>query len=479
MGASVPAHLLQQKEEAEVKEKEETKKQLPFNGAPIGTVINTIKANTPAGEDPVYPEGYTPKHPTPKQVEEWLTRPARKQKDQIESHKLQQTEVNSEYNIWYGKYLGDRFEQRGFSKAPGRCVFATDVGWTQAMKRPDAFMCIHWARGTCAMGKECGWLHRPPTVGDQMRLPKSKDCFGRDRHATHRDDMSGVGNFMQDTRTLYCGRIKPLPHDENYEMVYRHFSEWGDLEEVRVIDKKSIAFVRYTHRIYAEFARECMMENCLDGDEILNVRWAYEDPNPKALEREKRERLDYGIQRLQEMGINLEGKEYDYPDEYQMPPAKKQKEGGGGDAEGAYPDTDRQFSAYTENFVPESVQKTQEEYEDAYSGAGPLTPAQMAEKAALEKERRQQALYAQKLAQEETDREQAAASFDSLLSKLPGGDDLEAYETEHKQELFDQGMAGASTGHAGAWGYYSSNYSEAQEAHRGQKRPAHPASQYL
>ena len=67
MGASVPAHLLQQKEEAEVKEKEETKKQLPFNGAPIGTVINTIKANTPAGEDPVYPEGYTPKHPTPKQ----------------------------------------------------------------------------------------------------------------------------------------------------------------------------------------------------------------------------------------------------------------------------------------------------------------------------------------------------------------------------------------------------------------------------
>ena len=55
MGASVPEHLQKQKEEAEAKEKEEAvkeKKELPFNGAPIGTVINTIKANTPAGQEP-------------------------------------------------------------------------------------------------------------------------------------------------------------------------------------------------------------------------------------------------------------------------------------------------------------------------------------------------------------------------------------------------------------------------------------------
>jgi len=469
--------------QVEEQRKEEPKKQLPFNGAPIGTVINTIKANTPAGQEPQYPKGYEPKHPTEKQVAEWLKRPARKQKDHIESHKLQQTEVNSEYNIWYGKYLGDRFEQRGFSKAEGRVCFQTDVGWTQAMKRPDAFMCIHWARGTCAMGKECGWLHRPPTIGDQMRLPKSKDCFGRDRHATHRDDMSGVGNFMQDTKTLYVGRIKPLPHDENYEMVYRHFSEWGDLEECRVIDKKSIAFVRYTHRIYAEFAREAMMENCLDGDEILNVRWAYEDPNPKAIEREKRERLDYGIQRLQEMGVNLEPKEYDYPDDYQMPDAKKQK-GAGGDIATEYPDTDRQFqSAYTEAFVPgAAIQKTQEEYEDEYAGAGPLTPAQMAEKKAVEAERAAQAMHAQRLAQEESDRNNAASAFDALLSNLPGGDagDLEAYEQEHRQELFDQKQANAEAQPLmGAWGYYSSNYSEAEDVHRGSKKPQHPASGYL
>jgi hypothetical protein len=269
-----------------------------------------------------------------------------------------------------------------------------------------------------------------------------------------------------------------LQHDENYEMVYRNFSEWGDLEEVRVIDKKSIAFVRYTHRIYAEFAREAMMENNLDGDEILNIRWAYEDPNPKAIEREKRERLDYGIQRLQEMGINLEPGEYDYPDDYQMPPAKKLKDGEGGEG-AAYPDTDRQFSVYEEAYqAPASAAAP----EDDYDGAGPLTPAQMAEKQGKDKERRMQAQAAARLRQEEADRVAAASSFASLLDKLPGGsgDGLEAYEQEHKQELFDQGQASAEAQPLmGAWGYYSSNYATAQEVNRGTKKPEHPASGYL
>ena len=96
----------------------------------------------------------------------------RKQKDQIESHGLQGAEQSSQYNIWYHKFLGDKMDQRGFSRAPGRCNFAVDCGWTQGTKRPDAFFCLHFARGVCAMGKECGWLHRPPTVGDQMRLAK-------------------------------------------------------------------------------------------------------------------------------------------------------------------------------------------------------------------------------------------------------------------------------------------------------------------
>ena len=79
----------------------------------------------------------------------------------------------------------------------------------------------------------------------------------------------------------------------------------------------------------------------------------------------------------------------------------------------------------------------------------------------------------------------AASNFASLLDKLPGGDvgddGLEAYEKEHKQELFDQGQASAEAQPLmGAWGYYSSNYQTAQEVNRGQsEKPVHPASGYL
>lgn len=44
----------------------------------------------------------------------------------------------------------------------------------------------------------------------------------------------------------------------------------------------------YVHEHAAQFAKEAMMNQSLDQDEILNVRWATEDPNPSAIKREKR-----------------------------------------------------------------------------------------------------------------------------------------------------------------------------------------------
>lgn len=88
------------------------------------------------------------------------------------------------------------------------------------------------------------------------------------------------------------------------------------LESARVLKAKGIAFVTYTMRCSAEFAKEAMAEqvgsptdgtalraDCpthgrrghltcllsgrgraqsLDNDEQINVRWAYDDPNPRA-----------------------------------------------------------------------------------------------------------------------------------------------------------------------------------------------------
>jgi hypothetical protein len=55
-----------------------------------------------------------------------------------------------------------------------------------------------------------------------------------------------------------------------------------------------VAFVTYVHEVHAQFAKEAMACQSLDNDEILNVRWSTEDPNPVQKVAEKR--------RLEEMG---------------------------------------------------------------------------------------------------------------------------------------------------------------------------------
>jgi hypothetical protein len=110
--------------------------------------------------------------------------------------------------------------------------------------------------------------------------------------------------------------------------VTAHFAEWGELSygkgfffffllffrrnkkilkkiiTVKVVWDKAIAFVRYRLRCTAEFAKEAMQDQCLDGDEVyflinkiftyfskkvLSLRWSNEDPNPQAKEKEEEE----------------------------------------------------------------------------------------------------------------------------------------------------------------------------------------------
>ena len=112
------------------------------------------------------------------------------------------------------------------------------------------------------------------------------DCFGRDKHADYRDDMGGVGSFMRQNLTLYVGHIHVT--DDIEETVARHFSEWGDIERIRILNSRGVAFVTYMNEVNAQFAKEAMAHQSLDHNEILNIRWATQDPNPLAMAREKR-----------------------------------------------------------------------------------------------------------------------------------------------------------------------------------------------
>ena len=213
-------------------------------------------------------------------------RPARPQVDPgtIKSEPPPQT--GTIFNIWYNKWSGGDREDKYLSKtaAPGRCDVARDSGYTRGDKIPGSYFCLFFAKGLCPKGHECEYLHRLPGLHDLFN--PNVDCFGRDKHSDYRDDMGGVGSFMRQNRTLYVGRIHVT--DDIEEVVARHFAEWGQVDRIRVLTARGVAFVTYTNEANSQFAKEAMAHQALDHSEVLNVRWATVDPNPMAQKREAR-----------------------------------------------------------------------------------------------------------------------------------------------------------------------------------------------
>lgn len=244
----------------------------------------------------------------------WLQRPARKQAE-FELNKMQRAEGANEYNIWYGKYIGDHWTGGlGKDPAPTRCDPDHDCGWTKASRttgatQERAYFCIHFARGACAKGPDCTFYHHIPTAADDGAWDSLHDCFGRERHQTHREDMAGVGSFGSDCRTLYVGGIKKTAAKtvEQLEALVRtSFEAWGELENLNFIPRLSIAFVRYRCRLSAEFALTAMGNQSLGHGEILNVRWAHDDPNPVAKESRVRADADAVAAALIARGVTVD-----------------------------------------------------------------------------------------------------------------------------------------------------------------------------
>ncbi|EST05265.1 RNA recognition motif domain protein [Kalmanozyma brasiliensis GHG001] len=199
------------------------------------------------------------------------------------------------------------------------------------------YCCMHFARGCCPHGVECNFLHRLPRPNDFPT--QSRDCFGREKLGNYKDDMSGTGSLSKMNRTLYVGRlheehgvsapkstnsawrdggktlkggrsvndlrsksgprpkqdsktyrpqhnsVRPETDNATERVVRRHFSEWGEIDRLRVLTGRSCAFVTYKYEANAQFAKEAMLNQSLDHNEIINVRWSSDDPNPAAQKR--------------------------------------------------------------------------------------------------------------------------------------------------------------------------------------------------
>ena len=278
------------------------------------------------------------------------TKKARKQLSQPVGPQKSEKSRGTTYNIWYNKNAGERGHSREKAQANTRCDIAKDSGTTKGSTREwdGTYICLKFARGCCPFGYDCSWIHTLPSDEFESNLETTKDCFGREKHEHVRDDQSGVGSFSADpqtARTLYVGGISVTPDLQS--VVYEHFKEWGEIDNVRVLHSKGVAFVRYKNRSNAEFAKEAMQNQALDNNEILNVRWATDDPNPWVQKRKvesSKDKLATSILQdydgpLVSQGDVLEG---------HLPSQKRRYRNrdieDNGEAVGYYPDTDYQYS---------------------------------------------------------------------------------------------------------------------------------------
>ena len=90
--------------------------------------------------------------------------------------------------------------------------------------------------------------------------------------------MSGVGSFERENKTLYISKISAYGRQLQH-VIRKHFQKFGELDTVRCVPSKNIAFVTYKHRLNAEFAKEAMDAQKLDKNETLIVRWGAENAN--------------------------------------------------------------------------------------------------------------------------------------------------------------------------------------------------------
>jgi hypothetical protein len=223
-------------------------------------------------------------------ADSWRSRPARRQSDR-DSSMIAYKEGSERYNIWYHRVSNDRFDESIRVAATTKCDPWLDSGFTEADSKhaESSPFCMWFAKGCCSKGERCRYKHRVPTKKDSDECDQMVDIFGRERHAQHTDHMGGVGSFLKECKSLYISEIEleqdiPDAVQKLEAQLWQLFHPWGPIENIRVIPSKRIAFLKVGYRAAAEFAKVACANQPCGKSEAINVRWAFEDPNPRAEE---------------------------------------------------------------------------------------------------------------------------------------------------------------------------------------------------
>lgn len=230
--------------------------------------------------------------------EDEALRPARRQVSRPITDQTRSNDMMM-YNIWEDTVnrTGGRRERGKIIASDYKCHPQVDSGWTRGERGGTRYICLYFARGLCHHGSECAYVHRVPDAGFELyhMTQPQYDIFGRERSLEVEGGQKGIGSMSRDCTTLYIylGALASLNSDTVRDMVWRDFGEWGEIEDVNIVPRKSVGFVRYVLRSSSEFAKAAMHQQILHGDQtktVLDVRWANDDPNPKAIERVKAKR---------------------------------------------------------------------------------------------------------------------------------------------------------------------------------------------
>ncbi|CAH2354077.1 pre-mRNA-splicing factor Cwc2p [[Candida] railenensis] len=234
-------------------------------------------------------------------------RPARLQVDPnsiADDDKPPQT--GTSFNIWFLKWSGGDSSSKNYVKSKFRLNVKKDSGSTRAPSNSP--ICLFFARGCCYKGPKCNYQHRLPSSTKHSNIP-TQDCFGRDKTADYKDDMDGVGSFNRYNRTLYVGGLNSISNNKIENVLTKHFQEFGSIDKIRVLYDKGCAFISFKTEEEAQFAKEAMQSQSLDDDEILNIRWASEDPNPHAQRQEQRRLEEKALETVKQLLSQVEEKE--------------------------------------------------------------------------------------------------------------------------------------------------------------------------
>lgn len=240
-------------------------------------------------------------------------RPARCQLDPSKVYENSKPEQSGQsFNIWYSKWTGGETNGRAaISHAKHRCNVKRDSGYTKADRYTEEgqinrtnYFCLYFARGYCSNGKNCEYLHRIPTELDFFS--PTVDCFGRERFNDYRDDMSGIGSFSRVNKTLYVGKISNMKDIE--VRLQKSFGEFGEIAHINTQVKSNVAFITYKLESQAQFAKEamhCQSINPDDNTEVLNIRWAHEDPNMNSKKRKHEDQNELSMDAAKKILMHL------------------------------------------------------------------------------------------------------------------------------------------------------------------------------